>query len=95
MDEILTTRQAAEFLQFSEKTIRYFVATGQIPFSRVGKRYVRFRRSRLEKWLQEREDIEYRLPRKEKIGLSGSTPRRITRSYLHATISGLKITTVN
>ena len=62
-DEILTRTEAAGMLKMPRRTLDYLVATGQIPFSRIGKRSVRFTRSRLLKWLQEREGIEYRLPR--------------------------------
>jgi hypothetical protein len=38
------------------------VTTKQIPFSRIGKRNVRFSRKRLEEWFREREHIEYHRP---------------------------------
>ncbi len=62
-DEILTRAETAELLKLPERTLDYLVSTGQIPFARIGKRSVRFTRSRLLEWLQEREGIEYRLPR--------------------------------
>jgi excisionase family DNA binding protein len=62
-DEILTRIETAGMLKIPGRTLDYLVATGQIPFSRIGKRSVRFSRERLRKWLQEREGIEYRLPR--------------------------------
>lgn len=58
--EVLIRKQAADFLQLSLPTLNYLVQTNQIPFSRVGKRSVRFRRSRLLKWLDEQEGIEFR-----------------------------------
>ncbi len=62
-DEILTRTEAAGMLKMPRRTLDYLVATGQIPFSRIGKRGVRFTRGRLLEWRQEREGIEYRLPR--------------------------------
>ena len=62
-DEILNRKEASEMLKIPQRTLDYLVATGQIPFSRVGKRSVRFTRSRLLEWLKEREGIAYRLPR--------------------------------
>ena len=54
-DEILTKPQAADFLQVSERSIDYWVVSGQIPYSRIGRRGVRFKKSRLLKWLDEQE----------------------------------------
>jgi excisionase family DNA binding protein len=61
--EVLTRTEAAGMLKMPRRTLDYLVATGQIPFSRIGKRSVRFTRARLLEWLAEREGIEYRLPR--------------------------------
>jgi excisionase family DNA binding protein len=62
-DEILTRTEAAGMLKMPRRTLDYLVSTNQVPFSRIGKRSVRFTRGRLLEWLQEREGIEYRLPR--------------------------------
>lgn len=59
--EILTSNEAAEMLKLPRRTLDYLVCTGQIPYSRVGKRSVRFTKTRLLEWLREREGIEYRL----------------------------------
>ena len=59
-DEILKRQGAAEFLKTPIGTIDYLVATGQIPYFRVGKRNVRFSRQRLLEWIKEREGIEFR-----------------------------------
>jgi len=58
--EILTRKEVGEFLTMPIRTIDYWVTTGQIPFSRLGKRSVRFNRARLQEWIVERENIEYR-----------------------------------
>ena len=58
--EVLTRKDAAEFLQIPVQTIDYLVRTGQIPFSRIGKRLVRFYRPRLVQHMKETEGIECR-----------------------------------
>jgi excisionase family DNA binding protein len=60
MQEILTRKDVAEFFKMPIRTVDYLVATGQIPFSRIGKRSVRFSRERLDEWFKEREGIEFR-----------------------------------
>jgi excisionase family DNA binding protein len=62
-DEILIRPEVAKMFQIPRRTLDYLVATGQIPYSRIGKRSVRFSKRRLLEWLQEREGISYRLPR--------------------------------
>lgn len=62
-DDVMTRRQAAEMLKVPERTLDYLVSSRQVPFSRVGKRSVRFIRSRLLEWLREREGVAYRLSR--------------------------------
>lgn len=62
-EEILTRDEAAELLKLPLRTLDYLVATGQIPFTRIGKRSVRFSRTRLMEWFYDREGIEYRLKR--------------------------------
>ncbi len=60
MEEIFKRKEAAEFLKVPVRTIDYLVRTGQIPYSRIGKRLVRFNRDRLIAWVAEREGVEYR-----------------------------------
>ena len=59
--EIMTRSDVAEEYQLPLRTVDYLVSTNQIPYSRIGKRGVRFSRSRLVEWLRERENVEYRL----------------------------------
>ena len=61
--ETLTRKEAAELLKLNPKTLDYFVRTSQIPFSRLGKRCVRFDKARLERWFHEREMVEYHVGR--------------------------------
>ena len=65
MKEILKRNEVAEIFKMPVRTVDYLVATGQIPFSRLGKRSVRFDRGRLEEWFREREGIELRHKRND------------------------------
>ncbi len=65
MTEFLTRQDVSEKLKIPVRTIDYLVSTGQIPFSRIGKRSVRFSSTRLEKWFIEREGIEFRQNRQK------------------------------
>jgi excisionase family DNA binding protein len=60
MVEVLTRKEASELLKIPIRTLDYLVSTNQIPYSRIGKRSVRFDRGRLEIWFQEREGVEFR-----------------------------------
>jgi excisionase family DNA binding protein len=51
--EILTLDEVAELLRVSRRTISHLVATRAIPFVRIGRRVVRFKRHAVRKWLQE------------------------------------------
>ena len=64
-EEVLNRKEASKFLKLPVGTLNYLVQTDQIPFSRVGKRSVRFLRSGLLDWLKERQGVEYRLNRRE------------------------------
>ncbi|MBC8466721.1 MAG: helix-turn-helix domain-containing protein [Deltaproteobacteria bacterium] len=65
MSEILTRRETAEMLKLPIRTLDYLVGTNQIPFSRLGKRAVRFDKNRLNEWFRDREGVEYRMPRQQ------------------------------
>jgi excisionase family DNA binding protein len=49
--EVLTSRQAAEYLQLSERTVKDKARQGQIPAAKVGRDW-RFLREELEEWLR-------------------------------------------
>ena len=51
--EIMTPDEVAAFLRVSRRKINHLVATEDIPFVRIGKRVVRFRRQAVTKWLRE------------------------------------------
>ena len=60
MDEILTRQEASKFLKIPLSTLNFWVSTNQVPFSRLGRKNVRFLRARLVEWAKEREGIEFR-----------------------------------
>lgn len=67
MTEILTRKQVSEMFQLPIRTVDYLVQTDQIPFSRLGKRNVRFAKDRLVAWFKDREGIEYRHGQKDEL----------------------------
>jgi len=61
MKDVLTVKQASEYLQIPERTLQYLIYTKQIDcYSRVGKRSIRFRKDNIDKWMDERQGIELR-----------------------------------
>ncbi len=58
--EILTRKETATLFKIPVRTLDYLVQTDQIPFSRLGKRSVRFDKGRLAEWFAEREGVEFR-----------------------------------
>lgn len=63
MQDILTRQEVAKIFKLPLSTIDYFVQTAQIPFSRLGKRAVRFDKAELEQWFQAR---KYQRPNYER-----------------------------
>lgn len=61
--EILKRKEVSAMFKIPIRTLDYLVATGQIPFSRIGKRSVRFSKERLKRWFHEREGVEFRQKR--------------------------------
>lgn len=66
MEKLLRRQDVSEWLQIPLRTIDYLVQTDQIPFSRLGKRNVRFSKERLKEWFADREGVEFRQNRKNK-----------------------------
>lgn len=64
--EIFTRQELADFLHMPVRTIDFLVHTRQIPFSRLGKRAVRFDKARIMEWFAEREGVEYRMQMNKK-----------------------------
>jgi excisionase family DNA binding protein len=66
-DEYLTRSELSSLIKVPVATIDYWVSAGEIPFSRLGRRTVRFSRTRIAKFMEERENIEFRhKPRKRR-----------------------------
>jgi len=61
--DILTRQEVAQTYKLPLSTVDYFVATNQIPYSRLGKRAVRFDKGELEQWFQAR---KYQRPNYER-----------------------------
>ncbi len=57
--DVLTRQEVSSIYKLNPKTLDYLVQTHQIPYSRLGRRMVRFDRDRLEKWFASRENIEF------------------------------------
>jgi excisionase family DNA binding protein len=51
--EILTPTDVAEILRVSRRKLNQLVAANEIPFVRIGKRRIRFRRDAVLKWFRE------------------------------------------
>ena len=54
MEDLLTTKQLAAFLQVREDTIRTWVAQRKIPHYKIGKKSLRFDPDEIREWLQDR-----------------------------------------
>jgi excisionase family DNA binding protein len=61
--DVLTRQEVSELFKLPLSTVDYFVGTNQIPYSRLGKRSVRFSRSELEHWFESR---KYQRPNYER-----------------------------
>lgn len=59
-ERLLIRSEAAAYLRVSIRTLDELVRTGKIPFSRVGKRSVRFQKSDLDGYLGERKKVPFR-----------------------------------
>ncbi len=64
--EILTLEQAADYLQFSTRTMQRLVKTGEIPCRRIGKQW-RFHRGQLSDWVRGNELTEKKLTTQEEL----------------------------
>lgn len=54
-DNLMNYSEAAQYLSISESYLRKLVSTGKMRSVRVAKRVVRFRKSTLNRWAQQRE----------------------------------------
>jgi excisionase family DNA binding protein len=65
MEDVLTPREAAEYLKVHVRTIYRLVKNSEIPGRKVGGSW-RFKREDLEEWLSIRENPQMDLPLREK-----------------------------
>ena len=54
-ERLLTRRELAEYLSVSENSVDRYVKYDRLPFIRLGKRSIRFRRGSVDLWIEERE----------------------------------------
>ena len=66
MGRILIRKEVSDKWRLNLATLDYLVQTGQIPFSRIGKRCVRFDEDRLDEFFKSREGIEFRHQKHER-----------------------------
>jgi len=59
----LTRREVSDLLHIPLRSLDYLVRRGEIPFSRIGKRSVRFDPERVQQWFEQREGLPYHLGR--------------------------------
>jgi hypothetical protein len=57
VDEIMNKGEVEQVFKLNPRTLQYLISTHQIPYSRVGKRTIRFSRRRLMEWMREREGV--------------------------------------
>ncbi len=53
--EIMDVKQTAEYLNVSSDTIRKWIETRKMPFSKVGGGSIRFKKSKLDRWMDRNE----------------------------------------
>lgn len=55
MEKLWTIEELAENLKVNKRYIYRLTSRGEIPYTRVGSRYLRFRPSEIERWLHEQD----------------------------------------
>jgi excisionase family DNA binding protein len=83
--EVMDIRQAAHYMGISADSLYRYAATGFIPAFRLGNRW-RFRKSRLDEWMDRRSGIEE--PREPKLVRAQKKPVRSTRVLSRAPRTG-------
>jgi PTS system nitrogen regulatory IIA component len=67
-DDILTIEEVAKYLRVSERTVYDWAQKGEIPSGKIGTVW-RFKKSEIEKWVNDRLSVHKLLPRHESIHL--------------------------
>lgn len=55
LETYVTYRQLAEALGIAERTLKDWVRLGKIPYTRIGGKAIRFKKSAVAAWLKKRE----------------------------------------
>ncbi len=84
--EVMDIRQAAHYLGISADSLYRYAATGFIPAFRLGNRW-RFRKSRLDEWMDRRSGVEEAAPA-PKLVASRKKPVRSTRVITRSARTG-------
>ncbi len=79
MKEMLTVNEVADMLGVAKSTVYQLIFYGRIPYYKMSKKCVRFKKSEIEKWLQARHKEECPRPK-----LSNSKQK--TKAAVPATI---------
>lgn len=58
-DRLMTVEETARYLRLSTGTIRNYVSEGRMPFIRISRRAVRFRKASIDNWLSKREQTAH------------------------------------
>jgi excisionase family DNA binding protein len=85
--EVMDIRQAAHYLGISADSLYRYAATGFIPAFRLGNRW-RFRKSRLDEWMDRRSGMELTEVQEPKLVRSQKKPVRPTRLVGRAARTG-------
>lgn len=85
--EVMDIRQAAHYLGISADSLYRYAATGFIPAFRLGNRW-RFRKSRLDEWMDRRSGMEPAEAQEPKLVRSQKKPVRPTRLVGRAARTG-------
>ncbi|HTV83696.1 MAG TPA: helix-turn-helix domain-containing protein [Acidobacteriaceae bacterium] len=84
--EVMDIRQAAHYLGISADSLYRYAATGFIPAFRIGNRW-RFRKSRLEEWMDSR-SVEAEAPAPKLVRAQQKKPVRSARMLGRSTRTG-------
>lgn len=77
--EVMDIRQAARYLGLSSDTLYKYASTGVVPAFKLGNRW-KFKRSRLDQWMDERAQENVRNPDGTKLALIGDRIDRERKS---------------
>lgn len=91
--DVLTAREAAQYLRLTLPTFYRYMRQGKIPPSKIGSRY-RFKKSLLERWLGEKVDGEDVSARNKLVGKITAIKRGTILAQVNLDVGEHKITAV-